>query len=222
MNYKIVVVGSSDGLGLSLANQLKGQHSCLIWGRNELKTQQVSNQLQLPYVVADLCDYVQVERSMQYANEQLDGIDIVVNCVGVWSQGYLHDQSYELIQNIMQTNAVGSIWIAKTAFNFLRQSNNNPLLINVISQDGLHAKAQRAAYTSSKWAVTGLTKCLQIDWQEHNIQVVGVYPGPFKSNLFIKAGVERDFSQSLEVDTVATQITQLINQPNPRSQELII
>ncbi len=222
MSYKIVVVGSSDGLGLALVNQLKDHHSCLIWGRDESKTSHVANNLQLPFVVADLCDYSLVEQAMESASSQLSGIDIVVNCVGVWSQGYLHDQSYELIQNIMQTNAIGSIWVAKTSFKFLRQSDNNPLLINVISQDGLSAKALRAAYTSSKFAMTGLTKSIQIDWQKYNIAVTGVYPGPFKSNLFIKAGVQRDFSQSLEVDTVATQISNLINQSEDRPQELII
>lgn len=71
-------------------------------------------------------------------------------------------------------------------------------IINVVSQAGLMAKAERAPYNASKWAITGFTKSMQQELKPTKIAVTGFYPGAMNTRIFEKSGDSRDMSQALD------------------------
>ena len=88
-------------------------------------------------------------------------------------------------------------------------------IINIISQAGLHPRSERSVYNSSKWAITGFTKCLQLELMPLNINVVGFYPGFIHTNLFGKANkFSRDFSKAMPVSKVATELKHIVDLEN--------
>ncbi len=85
-------------------------------------------------------------------------------------------------------------------------------IINVSSQAGLHVKSERSVYNASKWAVTGFTKCLQLELAPFNISVLGFYPGFFHTNIFQKAGDNKtDFSTAMPVEKTAKALAYLVD-----------
>ena len=88
-------------------------------------------------------------------------------------------------------------------------------IINVISQGGLYAKSERSVYTASKWALTGFTKAMQAELKPFSVAVVGLYPGAIKdTNIFKKAGNERDMSNALAPEVVADAIVYICGLPD--------
>src|SRR5690606_7586618 len=113
------------------AKQLPSDFTPLIWGRDQDKTQLIATNLSLPYVIADVRDYGQVQSAFAEADQILNGIDMVINCAGIWTQGHLQDHSPDLIFELMHTNAIGALWISHAAFPYLKSSANHPLLVHV-------------------------------------------------------------------------------------------
>ena len=53
----------------------------------------------------------------------------------------------------------------------------NGKIVNIGGSSGLRGYKNRAAYSSSKWAVRGLTRTIALDAGEHNVNVNVVCPG---------------------------------------------
>jgi short-subunit dehydrogenase len=102
-------------------------------------------------------------------------------------------------------NALGSIYMTKAVVPAMKQRGSGRI-INVISQAGLGAKAERAVYNSSKWAMTGFTKSMQLELRPHGIAVTGFYPGALNTHLFDKTGNSRDMSRALEPEIAADAV----------------
>ena len=86
-------------------------------------------------------------------------------------------------------------------------------IINVISQAGLNAKAERSVYNASKWAITGFTKSMQQELKPAHIAVTGFYPGALNTGLFDKSGNSRDMSRALDPKQAAEMLAFLCNLP---------
>jgi len=89
------------------------------------------------------------------------------------------------------------------------------LIININSQGGLYAKAERSVYTASKWAVTGFTKAMQPELAPFGIAVTGIYPGMLKTDMFNKMGIDKDMSKGLDTKEVAKTVEFLLSFDTP-------
>lgn len=185
----IVITGGSDGLGKALAEKLAKDYQVVILARNEQALQEVAAKASCNYFVCDVRDAKQVSRVFAEVIKKHDHIDVLINNAGVIVNGELVDTNDEDIENVITTNTLGSIYATKAALEHMKQQQSG-LIINVISQSGLTARANRSVYNASKWALTGFTKALQQEAAEYGVRVTGFYPGTIQTNLFAKAGIE--------------------------------
>jgi len=185
----ILITGGSDGLGKALAEKLAPDNKVIILARNEAVLHKVAQATDCDYRVCDVRDAPQVAATFEKIAEEHGKIDVLVNNAGVIINGELVDTSDEDITNVITTNTLGSIYVAKAALRRMKQQQSG-LIINVVSQSGLNAKAGRSIYNASKWALTGFTKALQEEAAAYNVRVTGFYPGTIKTDLFAKAGLE--------------------------------
>jgi len=185
----ILITGGSDGLGKALAEKLAPGSKVIIIARNEAALHKISQNTGCSYYVCDVRDAKQVAKTFAKIAEEHGGIDVLVNNAGVIVNGELIDTSDKDIENVIATNTLGSIYVAKNALRLMKQQQSG-LIINVVSQSGLNAKAGRSIYNASKWALTGFTKALQEEAAAYGIRVTGFYPGTIKTDLFAKAGLE--------------------------------
>lgn len=185
----IVITGGSDGLGKALAEKLAKDYQIVILARNEQALKEVAAKANCDYIVCDVRDAKQVSKAFAEIAEKHGQIDVLANNAGVIVNGELVDTTDEDIENVIATNTLGSIYAAKAALTHMKPQKSG-LIINVVSQSGLNARANRSVYNASKWALTGFTKALQQEAAEYGVRVTGFYPGTIKTDLFAKAGID--------------------------------
>jgi NAD(P)-dependent dehydrogenase (short-subunit alcohol dehydrogenase family) len=213
----VLITGGSDGLGKLAAEMLKSaEFSVTILGQDEAKTKAVAEKLHCKYVIADVAENTQVETAMSRAIEVGGPIDVLINNAGIWLQGALEANDPERIERVIKVNTLGTVYCSRAVVPSMKQRGSGRI-INVISQGGLYAKAERSTYTASKWAITGFTKCMQAELKSFNIAVDGFYLGALNNTgLFEKAGNSegRDMSKALDPAVAADALVYLCKLPD--------
>lgn len=87
------------------------------------------------------------------------------------------------------------------------------MIINIVSQAGLQPKAERSVYNASKYAMTGFTRSMELELKESGIRVVGIYPGKVNTRLFSKTGIEKNMSDAIQPENIASLVSFVLSQP---------
>jgi NAD(P)-dependent dehydrogenase (short-subunit alcohol dehydrogenase family) len=99
--------------------------------------------------------------------------------------GFIHEQSYEDWQSIMDANVRGN-WLMAKAYGTWRINNGlkGGKVVMVSSVRGRHGNISGyTGYCTSKGATNMLTKVLATEWGQHQINVNSIAPTVFRSNL---------------------------------------
>lgn len=76
------------------------------------------------------------------------------------------------------------------------------------------AYENQTAYTSSKWAIRGLTEALRVELKKNDCRVIGFYPGGLKSRFVEKAtGVKADMNPYMNTKHIAQIMLNILNLP---------
>ena len=182
-----LVTGSSGGIGFALARALgqAGAHVVLN-GRNANKLQQAAATLQaeglsISTSAFDVTDANEVHTAID-ALEAQRGIDILVNNAGMQIRGPLHEFVDDDWHTLMKTN-LDSVYFVSKAVAQKMIPRRQGKIINICSVQSELGRPGIAPYTASKGAVKMLTKGMAIDWGQFGLNVNGLGPGYFKTEL---------------------------------------
>lgn len=169
----VLITGASSGLGKELARRFLREGAWVFGiGRRQ------DPGLEDPgffYFSGDLTHYETACRAAQACARVFGTIDILINCAGVTGIGNVFDTTAEEFHRQFEVNVFAVFHMTKAALPFLRKQPGSNI-INVGSELGSKAKADRISYCPSKAAVEMLTKCLAIECGPE-IRVNGVLPG---------------------------------------------
>jgi short-subunit dehydrogenase len=185
----IVITGGSDGIGKTLAKSLSSDFHVTLIARSTDKLKELAAETGCDFVVCDVRKSNEVTAAFDEIKSRHGSVDVLINNAGVIVNGDLTETSYETIEAVISTNAMGAIFVTKACLEIMKPQKKG-LIVNVISTAGLTAKAHRSVYNASKWAMTGFTKAMQEEAGEYGVRVTGFYPGTVKTDLFKKAGLE--------------------------------
>lgn len=104
------------------------------------------------------------------------GLDILVNCAGVFKLSPSIEVEVEEWENIIKTNLTGTFLACKTAGKEMIK-NRSGKIVNFGSLLSFTAFPERLAYASSKGGVLQLTRVLGIEWINKGVNVNAVVPG---------------------------------------------
>ena len=182
-----LVTGSSGGIGFALTRALgqAGAHVVLN-GRNANKLQQAAATLQaeglsISTSAFDVTDANEVHTAID-ALEAQRAIDILVNNAGMQIRGPLHEFVDDDWHTLMKTN-LDSVYFVSKAVAQKMIPRRQGKLINICSVQSELGRPGIAPYTASKGAVKMLTKGMAIDWGQFGLNVNGLGPGYFKTEL---------------------------------------
>jgi gluconate 5-dehydrogenase len=183
-----LITGSSAGIGLALAQGLAGAGAAVVLNaRNAAKLQAAAHVLRdegatvhaMPF---DVTDAAAVASAVARIEAEIAPIDILVNNAGMQKRAPLQDFEQADWQQLMRTN-LDSVFIVGQAVARQMIPRGRGKIINICSVQSELGRPGIAPYTASKGAVKMLTKGMAIDWGPHGLQVNGLGPGYFKTEL---------------------------------------
>jgi gluconate 5-dehydrogenase len=183
-----LITGSSAGIGLALAQGLAGAGAAVVLNaRNEAKLQTAAQALReqgasVHAVAFDVTDATAVAAAVARIEAEIAPIDILVNNAGMQKRAPLQDFAQADWQQLMRTN-LDSVFVVGQAVARHMIPRGRGKIINICSVQSELGRPGIAPYTASKGAVKMLTKGMAIDWGPHGIQVNGLGPGYFKTEL---------------------------------------
>ena len=211
-NKKVIVItGGNSGLGKTTAKILAGKNQVVILGKNEKEVLKTSKELKCEGIICDVTNAKQLKNAFSEIVKKYKKIDCLINCAGVWIKGPIEKNDPEQIKNTILVNTIGTMLTVNALVPQLKKQKYGRI-INVSSMAGLTAKTEHSVYNASKWAVTGFTKCLQLELAPFGVSVSGFYPGFFHTNLFEKAGDYREsYATAMSVEKTAKAMAYLVN-----------
>ncbi len=108
--------------------------------------------------------------------QQLGPLNVLVNNAAVVHMAALTDTTDDDYLRVFRVNQFGTFLGLRSVVAPMKAAGYGSI-INVSSIDGLHSAAGLSAYSSTKWAVRGLTKNAAIELGQYGIRVNSVHPG---------------------------------------------
>jgi gluconate 5-dehydrogenase len=183
-----LITGSSAGIGLALAQGLAGAGAALVLNArrgDKLEAAAAGLRKQGATVHAmpfDVGDAAAVHAAVARIEAEIGPIDILVNNAGMQKRAPLQDFAQDDWHTLMRTN-LDSVFIVGQAVARHMIARKRGKIINICSVQSELGRPGIAPYTASKGAVKMLTKGMAIDWGPHGLQVNGLGPGYFKTEL---------------------------------------
>jgi NAD(P)-dependent dehydrogenase (short-subunit alcohol dehydrogenase family) len=144
-------------------------------------------------VVTDVCDPASIKALFARTKEAFGRLDLLFNNAGVSAPGVLlEDMPLETWKTSIDTNLTGPFLCTQEAFRIMK--DQAPRGGRIINNGSISAHAPRpnsSAYTSTKHAITGLTKASSLDGRKYDIAVGQIDIGNAETELAVrmKSGV---------------------------------
>ncbi len=200
-----LVTGATSGLGRRFATTLAAAGASVVAaGRRQERLDEVCAEITAAGGTAvgvplDVTDAGQIAAAVDAAEAAFGTVTILVNNAGIPDAQRAHKMSLELVDAVLDTNVRGPWLLACEVARRLIAAEQPGRIVNISSIGGYHYQGGGAAlYSVSKAALTRITEVLAVEWARFGINVNGIAPGSFESEMM--AGMmERigDFTQML-------------------------
>lgn len=175
-NEKVALVtGAGTGIGKAVALAfLREGYRVVLAGRRIEPLNEVAKESGTDRALAVATDVSRPESVaalFAQIREKCGRLDVLFNNAGVNSpRASFEDLTFEQWQNVVNINLTGSFLCAQGAFRLMKEQL--PQGGRIINNGSISAHAPRpnsAPYTSTKHAITGLTKSISLDGRKYNI-----------------------------------------------------
>ncbi len=182
-----LITGSSQGIGLALAHGLASAGARIILnGRDGAKLAQAragfAADARVECRAFDVTDEAAVTTAIDAIEAELGPIDILVNNTGTQIRGPLEDFDTADWHRLINTNLNSVFYVSRATVRHMILRRRGKI-INICSVNSEAARYSIAPYTATKGAIKNLARGMCVDWARHNIQVNGLGPGYFDTEL---------------------------------------
>lgn len=191
----IVITGACSGIGRAAAHQLAGRGSSLVLAARSAEGLEQTRQecvakgaAHVQTFVADVGERGQVQHLIASTAQSHGRVDAVIHSAAVLAYGEFLDIPPDVFDRILLTNVTGSTNVARSTLEqFERQGHGSLVVIGSVL--GKIATPYMSAYCTSKWALHGLVRTLQIETRRTpNVHVSLVSPGGVNTPIYEQAG----------------------------------
>ncbi|EFE5709629.1 TPA: gluconate 5-dehydrogenase [Escherichia coli] len=207
---RVLITGSGRGIGFLLAKGL-GDYGAeiIINDLNQEVVVQAVEQLKSHSIVAtgiafDVSDKKQVVDSLYQIESEIGAIDILINNAGIQRRHSLIEFPEKDWDDIIDINQKSVFLLSQEIAKYMIPRGKGKI-INICSMQSELGRETITPYAASKGAVKMLTKGLCVELAKHNIQVNGIGPGYFDTEMTKALVNDEAFSSWLFTRTPAAR-----------------
>jgi 2-keto-3-deoxy-L-fuconate dehydrogenase len=205
-NKTAFVTGAASGIGAAIAETL-AQAGANVWiaDRNEADGKAMAERVGGKFLALDVANETEC---MQAAK----ALDILVNVAGIGHVGTIINTTATDLDKLYAVNVRGIFNCCK-AFVPAMLERKSGSVINMASIGGIVAVRERLAYTTTKFAVVGLTKALALDHSHTGVRFNCICPGRVETPFVLARLKEYPDPQAAYRDMASTQLNGRMAKP---------
>ncbi|WP_205698788.1 SDR family NAD(P)-dependent oxidoreductase [Conexibacter sp. SYSU D00693] len=215
----VIVTGAAGGVGGALARQLyqEGAHVSICDINADAvaaKVQEVSSGAGAGRIIGralDLADRAAYTAFIEWTEEQLGALDVLVNNAGIMPVGPFEQEPEATAAKQVDVNLHAVLHGTKEALRRFKPRGHGHV-VNVASGAGWVPGAGGATYSATKFGVVGLTEALALELHGSGVDVSVVAPAVIKSQMSTGIGEVKGLKAS-SPDEVAAAIVEGLKQP---------
>ena len=217
----IVITGASQGFGKALAKALKQENAQVVISSHDKENlEQTAQELSIDHFLADVTSFDNVKKLGEYVVGKYEKIDFWINNAGVQiAPSFIEDVDIKKLHNLFEINFFGYFYGCQIAISQMKKQKSG-VIININSTAGLDGKPEISAYSSSKFAIKGLTESIRREVKDLDIKILGVFPGGMQTDIY-KEKYPDDLKDYMEVDTVVEKVIANLKSENPEIDFII-
>ena len=181
-----IVTGGAKGIGASISSVLACDGADVVVSgrdadaldRHVASLSSVFPDRDIASIACDVTDAEDVDRLVTDTVERFGGIDILVNAAGVTGpiETPAHEVDPDAFRAVLDVNVLGTFLPCRAAIPQLIAGGRGGRIVNVAGTSGLRGYRNRVAYSSSKWALRGLTRTLALELGPYDVTVNTICP----------------------------------------------
>ncbi|KVV41433.1 short-chain dehydrogenase [Burkholderia territorii] len=177
------ITGTARGLGALIAKAaLDDGNAVVATGRNAATiADRLGESPALLTVALDVTDEAQAKAAVEAAVSKFGRIDVLVNNAGFGLLAAVEESSDAEVRRIYETNVFGLLNVTRAVLPVMRKQRSGHV-INTSSIVGYRAAAGVGVYSSTKFAVEGITEALHAELAPLGIHATMIEPGFFRTD----------------------------------------
>ncbi len=192
-----VILGDTSGLGLVVRERLEDL-GWRVFGASRSSG-------------VDVRDQGALDQRLKAIAKEAGKIDLVANFAGTLHVGRLDSTDFGAIDEMIATNLMGSIHVARAAYEHLVHSGGHLMLCS--SSSYFRGRRDTAAYSASKAAVVNLTQALAEEWADDGVTVTCVVPRRADTPMRQRAFPNEDPALRMKPERMAEAVEELLRHP---------
>jgi len=170
MKQTVLVTGATRGIGQSIARKYHENGWIVLGVGTSKKSLDYLDEL-------FVCDFANVHQLEELCSKvKNENIDVLINNAGINKINNFNDIDPNDFLKIQQVNLYAPFRLCQTVLPYMEKSNWGRI-VNISSVWGKKSKKGRASYSSSKFAIDGMTIALADEFSQKNILANCISPG---------------------------------------------
>lgn len=211
-----MLTGATGSIGSATAKLLAASGAkVFITGRNEAKLAETAALCNIPLTqtfTTSLSSAADVEMLRQHYFNQFDGIDILVNAAGIGIIKPMDNLTEEDFLSTLQSNLVAPFRLLKAFLPAMKEVKKG-LIINIPGVLGKVPMAGAAAYSASKYGLTGMMQSIREELKRTDIRITNIFLGGTDSAFWDNIDLKVQREKMIKAEEAARAIWFLCQQP---------
>jgi NADP-dependent 3-hydroxy acid dehydrogenase YdfG len=212
----ILVVGATGGIGSNLAKLLSASGANLfLAGRNHEKLSALASSVNISTektYTLNIADPVAVDELRDKFFSFYPSIDIMVNAAGTGIIKPVENLSPDDFMQSIQANLYGPFLLVKAFLPSMKEAKKG-LIINIPGVLGKTPMAGAAAYSASKYGLTGMMQSIREEIKRTEIRITNVFMGGVDSSFWDTIDLRVQREKMIRAEEAAKAIWFLCQQP---------
>lgn len=192
---RIIVTGGARGIGGEIATRFAVEGARVsILDRLAERGAALAESIGGRFHEVDLLDPIATANTTRAAIDDLEGVDVLVNCAGILRFTPLIDLTVQDWNETFSINTRAMLTTMQVAARSMIAGGHGGKMINLASMAAKKGGAGEGAYPASKAAVVALTRTAALEWGCHGITANSLCPGYILTEMGADARTEQDIA----------------------------